>query len=150
MGKSKETEPTKTCRECGQPLGAGRSDRKFCNDICRTAFNNRRRSENAVESITPEEPDAEQKALDRDMAAIQRVYNILLKNRIKLHDLYILFDRRVPLSDFNRSGINLNYFTSIHTDDVYEKPFKMCFDYGYHIDGQIVYITYQGNEIFIN
>jgi predicted nucleic acid-binding Zn ribbon protein len=29
----------KNCLECSTPLGPGRSDRKFCNDICRTAYN---------------------------------------------------------------------------------------------------------------
>ncbi|MFD0763230.1 hypothetical protein ACFQZI_00095 [Mucilaginibacter lutimaris] len=150
MNEDTPSEPVKTCLECGQPLGPGRRDRRYCNDICRTAYNNRKRFDSTVTIMPLEEPSAEQKAIDRDMLAIQRVYNILLQNRIKLYNLFNLFERAVPIEDFNRCGINLNYFTSVHTDDYYEKPFKMCFDYGYHIDGNTVYLTYHGNEIFIN
>ena len=149
MNGHTEIEPFKTCLECGQPLGAGRRDRRYCNDICRTAYNNRRRFDAAVE-IMPLEPSAEQKEMDRDMAAIHRVYHILLQNRIKLYNLFNLFERVVPIEDFNRCGINLNYFTSMYTDEYYERPFKMCFDYGYHVDDKTVYLVYHGNEISIN
>lgn len=149
------TEPTinenqKNCLECGQPLGAGRSDRKFCNDICRTAYNNRRRSDSLAEPTATYEPDPEQRSIDQDMAAINKVYDILVSNRIKLLNMYNIYDRRVPIDDFNRFGVNLKYFTSEHQDDYYEKVFRMCFDYGYHIDGNRVYIIYNGAEIFFN
>jgi hypothetical protein len=30
----------KLCLECRKPLGAGRADRRFCNDACKTKFHN--------------------------------------------------------------------------------------------------------------
>lgn len=140
------TETTaKTCLECHQPLGAGRSDRKFCNDICRTAYNNKRRTG----TISEQESDAEQRRINEDMAAIEKVYGILVSNRIKLYNLYHIYERRCALEDFLRSGVNLKFYTSEHTDDYHEKVFRMCFDYGYHIDGNNVYFTYHGNEIHV-
>jgi hypothetical protein len=149
------TEPTvnenqKSCLECGQPLGAGRSDRKFCNDICRTAYNNRRRSDSMAEPSANYEPDPEQRSIDQDMAAINKVYDILVSNRIKLLNMYNIYERRLSVGDFNRFGVNLKYFTGEHRDDYYEKVFRMCFDYGYHIDGNVVYVIYSGSEIFFN
>jgi hypothetical protein len=147
MTKENTTEDIKTCLECNQPLGAGRRDRKFCNDICRTAFNNKRRLNTSAELRAVAPMDETQARINEDMAAIEKVYGILVSNRIKLYNLYHMYERRCSLEDFQRSGINLKFFTSEHTDDYYEKLFRMCFDYGYHIDGDRVYFTYYGNEI---
>jgi|GEM_PF-5839339 len=38
----REQEPARCCKECGEPFG-GRSDKVFCCDSCRTAYNNRLR-----------------------------------------------------------------------------------------------------------
>jgi hypothetical protein len=35
---------TKTCLECGEPI-LGRSDKKFCSDLCRNAYNNKANSD---------------------------------------------------------------------------------------------------------
>lgn len=35
------------CKECGDKI-IGRSDKKFCNDACRNAFNNRRNKDNTA------------------------------------------------------------------------------------------------------
>ncbi len=42
MKPSNEDEPT--CLYCGQPLGYGRKDRKFCCNSCRINYNNSRRA----------------------------------------------------------------------------------------------------------
>ena len=34
----------KTCLECGEPI-LGRSDKKFCSDLCRNAYNNKANSD---------------------------------------------------------------------------------------------------------
>ncbi|NVM66694.1 putative nucleic acid-binding Zn ribbon protein [Mucilaginibacter sp. SG538B] len=128
----------KTCLECGQPLGAGRDDRKFCNDICRTAYNNRRRKGNQ------KEPEADH----RDSPNFRKIYEILLSNRelLMMHSLYK--DEPYMLRDLLGKGLNLKYFTS-----QYEMPevgtFNFCFDYGYHITSTgRVYIEENVQEIF--
>ncbi|GAA4910502.1 hypothetical protein [Mucilaginibacter defluvii] len=143
------TEQTKACQECGQPLGAGRSDRKFCNDICRTAFNNKRRNEQTVDVPVDHEKLELQKETDADMAAIEKVYGILISNRIKLFNMYHLYERRIPLEEFHRFGVNLKFYTSEHRDDYFEVVCKMCFDYGYHIKENWVYLTRNPNEIYL-
>lgn len=35
----------RTCKDCGAPLGAGRDDRVYCDDACKTNFNNRKKRE---------------------------------------------------------------------------------------------------------
>lgn len=39
-----QTETKKLCLECGDAL-RGRADKKFCNDFCRNAYNNRQNTE---------------------------------------------------------------------------------------------------------
>ena len=133
------TENPKNCLECGQPLGAGRSDRKFCNDVCRTAFNNRRREENILkepaEAFTPN-------------PAFQKIFNILISNRnmLKMYDLYV--EQPFLLRDMLGKGFNPKYFTSEYTLEGIGL-FKFCFDYGYHITGDgRVYILERPEEIF--
>lgn len=140
--------PEKHCRECGKPLGPGRSDRKYCDEFCKTAYNNRLRSGAVAEPLMPYDPDRQ--GAERDKTAIHKVFDILLDNRVKLLNMYGLYERCLSLDEFNRFGINLKYHTSEHTDEYFGKLFKMCFDYGYHIDGDQVYLTYSGNELFFN
>jgi uncharacterized Zn finger protein (UPF0148 family) len=35
----------RTCKDCGTPLGAGRDDRMYCDEACKTNFNNRKKRE---------------------------------------------------------------------------------------------------------
>ncbi|MGF7073880.1 hypothetical protein [Mucilaginibacter sp. 3215] len=140
----------KKCLECGKPLGPGRSDRKYCDEFCKSAYNNRQRTGKVADPALTYEPDDEQKAREKQSAAMDRICDILVENRVKLLNMYALYERRLSLVEFNRFGINLNYYTSQHTDDYYEKEFKMCFDYGYHIDGDQVYLVYHGNELYFN
>jgi hypothetical protein len=88
----------RTCLECGLPLGPGREDRKYCNDVCRTAYNNRRRKV-AHDSIKPAGPEVKLNP-DREMAAIRRVQDILLENRVRLYNMYELFEHIINLNDF--------------------------------------------------
>ena len=137
----------KHCRECGKRLGPGRRDRKYCDEFCKTAYNNRLRSGTIAE---PEPYVPDNKGAEREKSAFHKVYDILLENRVKLLNMYGLYERSLSLDEFNRFGINLKYHTSEYTDEYFGKPFKMCFDYGYHIDGNQVYLTYSGNELFFN
>ncbi|MDO3641341.1 hypothetical protein [Mucilaginibacter sp. L3T2-6] len=139
MNEINSEKPIKTCLECGDPLGPGREDRKFCNDICRTAYNNRRRKEPGREK--PDKTSSEN-------PAFQQVYQILVKNReiLMLHDYY----KEEPyfLRDLQGHGFNLKYFTSEYTLEG-TGIFKFCFDYGYHIkESGRVYILKRPDEIF--
>lgn len=137
--------PNKKCLECGEPLGAGREDRKYCGDLCKTAFNNRRRKEPLIRS----ERDEQQKEIDRDHAAMHRVLDIIRHNRSILYNIFDLYERQVGYLDFLGHGINIKYFTSkyLHDDGYY---YQMCFDYGYRIDGERVYMIYNGGELHFN
>jgi predicted nucleic acid-binding Zn ribbon protein len=131
--------PEKLCLECNEPLGPGREDRKFCNDVCRTAYNNRRRKEPAGKE--PAEPSG-------DNPAFQHIYQILVKNRdtLMFYDCYK--EEPHTIRDLQGHGFNLKYFTSeYHMEDI--GIFKFCFDYGYHITeiGR-VYIIEHSDEIF--
>lgn len=138
--------------ECGKALGAGRSDRKFCDDVCRTAYNNTRRANSPAEPKLPDETGPEQLRAGQDMQKIKRVQDILLDNRIKLYNMFNLYESRLSLNDFYGFCINLKYFTSEYKDARYGHLmiFRMCFDYGYHIDGEQVYLIYAGGELHFN
>jgi hypothetical protein len=124
------------------PLGPGRSDRKFCSDICRTAYNNKRRSE-AVELSEPNEAESV-------MASIQKVYSILLDNRNRLQKMFGVHAYQLSLDEFNRYGINLKYFTSCYAHEEWARVFKMCFDYGYAIADGHVWLIHSPAEIHYN
>ncbi|MEN0057152.1 MAG: hypothetical protein AAGC65_25970, partial [Mucilaginibacter sp.] len=64
----------KNCQECGLPLGPGREDRKFCNDVCRTAFNNKRRSHSTIKNQSPQ-------LFGKETTDTRKIYERLLKNR---------------------------------------------------------------------
>lgn len=36
------------CKTCDAPLLVGRSDKKYCNDLCRSRFNNKRVAQSSV------------------------------------------------------------------------------------------------------
>lgn len=138
----KETETNeKHCLECGQPLGAGRQDRKFCNDVCRTAYNNTRRKETpASHSKLPE-------LREDETYSTRRIYDILLKNRNTLYYHTLYFGDTIALRDLVGHGFNLKFFTSEFVDDngfVY----RFCFDFGYHIHKDEVHILERPEETF--
>ena len=128
----------KACLECGNPLSPGREDRKFCNDLCRTAFNNRKRKEVIPASINS----------THELERFQKVYQIILANRniLMLHDLYV--EEPYPLRDLLGHGFNLKYYTS-ECDMEEVGTFKFCFDYGYRINkDERVYIWERHEETF--
>jgi predicted nucleic acid-binding Zn ribbon protein len=142
MPETATKKPLKLCLECGEPLGPGRGDRKFCNDLCRTAFNNRRRKEPI--------PDDEFSYFNNvEMPAIKKVYNILLDNWTIMYNIGQYDGAILPLRDLLGHGFNLKYFTSeckFENGEVY----RFCFDFGYRMtNDEQVYIIYRREEIFI-
>ena len=100
----------KVCLECGEPL-KGRADKKFCDDQCRSNYNNKANSDTTAE--------------------MRNINNILRKNR-RILDSIVKDDGRGTISKvkLQDKGFHFKYFTHTHTTkrgDVY----KLCYDYGY-------------------
>jgi hypothetical protein len=97
------------CLECLIPF-KGRADKKFCSDVCRTAYNNRINSEGN--------------------SYMKNVNNILRRNRRILTELNPYGKRRVTLDKLKDRGFNFNYFTStLKTKDGVQ--YFYCYDQGY-------------------
>ena len=128
----------KTCLECGEALGPGRGDRKFCNDICRTAYNNKNRASKTATSRFPQ-------LFEKETYFTRKVYQRLLANRdILLHHFEILGDQ-TTYRDLQGRGFNFKFFTSVYDDPIGFTQY-FCFDYGYCIQDQKVYILYRPEE----
>jgi hypothetical protein len=132
---------SRTCLECDEPLGPGRDDRKFCGDICRTAFNNRRRKEPAPAAAKLP------RLFDKETDSTRHVYEILLNNRTILFYHSKFFGDEIELRDLIGRGFNLKFFTSeyLASDG---GTYRFCFDYGYYIRGEMAYILERPEEAF--
>ncbi|HRE67289.1 MAG TPA: hypothetical protein PLM56_06370 [Cyclobacteriaceae bacterium] len=99
----------KVCLECGGKI-TGRSDKKFCSDQCRVAYNNK---------------------LNRDETAyMNNVTNILRKNRRVLMELNLTGKTKVNRDKLNDKGFDFNYFTSQYkTKD--GSVYNFCYEQGY-------------------
>ncbi len=97
------------CLECQQPL-IGRADKKFCDDQCRSAFNNR---------------------LNADKSQLIRQINSVLKrNRQVLIELCPSGKSRVKKEKLIARGFDLQYHT--HTYQTKEGAvYSFCYDYGW-------------------
>ncbi len=102
----------KKCQFCEQII-RGRQDKKFCDDQCRSGFNNKIYSEN-----------------NRQM---KHVNAVLKKNRKILESLY--FEKKTsPKTIFKRKIQELGFVLNFHThieqlDD--GKTYIFCYEYGY-------------------
>jgi len=80
-----------TCMECGRPF-SGRSDKKFCDEQCRSAYHNTVRRE--------------------ELKCVNQTNRILLKNRKILCELMNAGIDSLSLLKLTESGFNHNYITS--------------------------------------
>jgi len=78
--------------ECGERI-VGRTDKKFCNDHCRTAWHNKLHSDAT--------------------SYIRNVNNILRKNRRILAELAANGKKKVEAQVLTRLGFEFDYFTNI-------------------------------------
>lgn len=84
----------RTCLECGNKL-VGRTDKKFCGDYCRNAYNNR---------------------LNRDNTnMIRNVHNRLRKNYRVLEKMNPSGKTKILKKEMLQNGFDFTYFTSIYT-----------------------------------
>ena len=100
---------TTTCLECGDPL-KGRSDKKFCSDYCRNAYNNK---------------------VNKDSKnLIRNTNNRLRKNYKILSDLNTTGKTKVTRSKLIHHNFDFNFFTSIYTTKT-GNTYYYCYDQGY-------------------
>lgn len=99
------------CLECGEKI-IGRSDKKFCNDACRNAYNNKQ---------------------NKDSTNLMRnVNNKLRKNYRILREINIDGKTKVVRSKLETLGFDFDYFTNLK---VYKNgsEYKFIYDYGYKL-----------------
>lgn len=99
----------KTCLECGEKI-VGRIDKKFCNDACRNAYNNR---------------------INKDSKnLIRNVNNRLRKNYRILEALNPHGKSKASRSKLIESGFDFNYITSLYTTKA-GTVYYFVYDQGY-------------------
>lgn len=100
---------SKTCIECGRDL-FGRSDKKYCSDACRSAYNNRGIS-------------GSDKFLRKVNRKLKRNRNILSAlnpdGKVKTHQ-----DKLI------REGFDFDFFTSVYTTRD-QREYRFCYEQGY-------------------
>lgn len=98
----------KQCIECGERI-VGRSDKKFCNDYCRNAYNNK---------------------LDvGDKNLVRNTNNALKKNYKILCELNTTGKTKVLKSTLIQKGFRFDLFTSIYTTKTGNQYFY-CYNQG--------------------
>lgn len=99
----------KVCLECGNEV-LGRADKRFCNDYCRNAYNNK---------------------LNRDSKnKIRNINNLLRKNYRILDDLNPKEKTKTTKSKLIERGFDFQYFTSIYTTKA-GTVYYFVYDQGY-------------------
>lgn len=110
----------KSCIECGDPV-RGRSDKKFCNDVCRNSYNNRTNCE--------------------ANNFVRNVNNVLRRNR-KILEAFIK-GAKVSIEKYQliKMGFDFRYFT--HSQLQYnDEPVYYCYEFGYRdLDNEFVSIV---------
>ncbi len=106
----KNPEIIRECPECGEKI-MGRSDKKFCCDACRSAFNNRRQS-TTTQQI---------RAINR---YLQRNRNILMSLNPNNTKQIVRKDQLLSM------GFNFTYYTHIYNSQNGHK-YYFCYDYAY-------------------
>jgi hypothetical protein len=101
----------KICTECGEVI-KGRADKKFCDDACRSAYNNKLNSDSS--------------------ALMKNINNILRKNRRIIEELTPANEGKITvgLKKLQDRGFNFNYHTHIYTTKA-GANYMFCYEYGY-------------------
>jgi hypothetical protein len=99
------------CLECGEKI-IGRADKKFCNDACRNAYNNKQ---------------------NKDSTNLMRnINNKLRKNYRILVELNTHGKTKATQAKLESLGFDFDYFTNIK---IYKNgsEYKFIYDYGYKL-----------------
>ena len=117
---------TKTCMTCGR-LIKGRSDKKFCDDYCRSTFNNRLNNE-----VNP---------------CIRSINNILRRNRKILEELIPEETAKTTKECLVEKGFNFQYLTSTFTNKR-GVMYYFCYEYGYlPLENDWFFLIKRKNEV---
>ncbi|MFM7023147.1 MAG: hypothetical protein ACKOXB_09230 [Flavobacteriales bacterium] len=109
----------KNCLECGNPLH-GRTDKKFCDNYCRSAYHN--------------------KKLLKQNEVIRSTISVLTKNRTILKEIFDKNEKIVRNEILVKKGFSENYFTHYQNTSP-NNSYKCCFEYGFkEVDGNCVEI----------
>ena len=101
-----------SCTECGRSF-TGRSDKKFCTDLCRSAFHNR--------------------VKQKEREPVNHTNRILMKNRKILEAMVEKSTYETSFEKMVESGFNFSHFTSIE----YNRKSGVvcyCYEYAYYFD----------------
>jgi hypothetical protein len=100
------------CLYCGDPIKAGRSDKKLCDLECKDKYHHQQRT------IEKEE--------------IKKVESVLKSSRKILQKLFEKYeDKPVLLTTLNKAGHNFDYLTHYVTTKAQANRYTFCFNYGY-------------------
>lgn len=101
---------SKTCLQCGTAL-KGRADKKFCDDQCRTTYNNQ---------------------LKADSILVRMINSTLRKNRKILETFVPAAEGKIKVSKKRLldRGFNFTYFTHTYTTRLGTTYF-FCYEFGY-------------------
>jgi hypothetical protein len=97
------------CLSCGN-LIKGRSDKKFCDDYCRSAYNNKLNYEKNPR--------------------IRNINNILRKNRKILEELIPDDTAKTTRDSLMEKGFNFQYVTNTYTNKK-GAQYYFCYEFGY-------------------
>lgn len=104
---------TNNCLQCGKAIRSGRSDKKFCDSLCKDAYNNEKK--------------------ESERSEIRTIDLLLKKNRRVLKQLY---DPKKPDKKFSRellirAGFEFGFLTHVTVTSNRLNEIVFCFDYGY-------------------
>lgn len=105
---SKESLQERCCAECREPL-IGRSDKKFCDDACRTAYNNRSKSD--------------------ETGFVRNINNLLRRNRRILKYFHELGEARVGRQSLSEMGFLFSYLTNTRSNG--GETYHYVYEFGY-------------------
>jgi hypothetical protein len=100
---------SKVCLECNDSF-KGRTDKKFCSDICRNCFNNR---------------------IKKSTSDYYRVVNSTLRKNYKILEEMIPKDTvKASKSKLLQKGFNFGFYTNVYTTKK-GASYYYCYEYGY-------------------
>lgn len=100
---------TRKCMECGETI-KGRADKKFCDDQCRSYFNNRINSE----------VSSEMRHINSRLRRNRRVLQMLTRGKETV---------KVATDSLYEAGFSFRYHTQLV--DLKGRECRLCYDYGY-------------------
>ncbi len=110
----------RVCLECKQPL-TGRADKKFCDDQCRSTYNNRMNSNKS--------------------GLMRQINSILRKNRQVLAESCPEGKSKIKKEKIISKGFNTKYHTHIYTTRE-GSVYHYCYDYGWlQLDNDFILIV---------